>query len=101
MTLTEQDRGHTIQVDTDSVVTLRLTENPTTGYRWTLETAPELEQIGDRFEAGGPAIGAGGVRVFEFRATRVGRHELRLKNWREWEGENSVIDRFDAKIDVK
>jgi predicted secreted protein len=101
MTLTEQDHGRTIQVKMGSVVTLRLKENPTTGYRWTVATAPELEQIGDRFELGGSAIGAAGVRVFEFRATRVGEHELRLKNWREWEGESSVIDRFDAKIVVK
>jgi|SRR5215204_3700833 predicted secreted protein len=101
MLLSEQDRGRTIEVAEGDIFTVRLKENPTTGYRWSVETTNGLEQVGDDFEAGGGAIGAAGVRVFEFRATRPGSHKLRLKNWREWEGEDSVIDRFEADIDVK
>jgi hypothetical protein len=56
--------------------------------------------VGDRFEAGGGASGAAGIRVLQFRATRPESHKLRLKNWQEWEGEDSVTDRFDANIIV-
>jgi predicted secreted protein len=101
MILSEQDRGRTIEVAEGDVITVRLKENPTTGYRWSVDTTNGLELVGDRFEAGGDAIGAAGVRVSEFRATRAGSHELRLRNWREWEGEDSVIDRFEANVVVK
>jgi predicted secreted protein len=101
MMLSEQDRGRSVEVPRDSVITLRLKENPTTGYLWSVEATNGLELVGDRFEEGGPAIGAAGARVFQFRTPRAGLHKLRLKNWREWEGETSVIDRFDANIIVK
>ena len=64
-----------------------------------METASGLEQSGDHFEAGS-AVGAAGVRVFEFRAPRAGSYELRLKHWRAWEGEASVSGRFAVQITV-
>lgn len=100
MTLNEQDSGRTVDMERGKVVIVRLKENPTTGYRWTVETASGLEQTGDHFEAGG-AIGAAGTREFQFRPTKVGSYELRIKNRREWEGEGSVIARFAAKIIAK
>ena len=102
MILNEQDSGRTIDMKVGNVVTVRLKENPTTGYRWTVETASGLEQIDDHFEVeAGGAIGAGGIRVFQFRSTRVGSYELLMKNWREWENESSVLARFIVKIIVK
>src|SRR5262245_21975440 len=59
MVLSEQDFGRTVNVRMGEVVTVRLQENPTTGYRWAVETASGLEQTGDHFEAGG-AVGAAG-----------------------------------------
>jgi inhibitor of cysteine peptidase len=96
-TLTEQDSGRTVEVNVGRVVEVRLTENPTTGYRWTVEAASGVDC---RFDAVG-GIGAVGMRVFQFRSNCAGLYELRLKNWREWEGESSVLRRFEAKILVK
>jgi inhibitor of cysteine peptidase len=101
MILSEQDRGRTIEVAEGDIITVRLKENPTTGYRWSVETTNGLELVRDDFEAGGGAIGAAGVRVLEFRATHPALYRIRLKNWREWEGEDSVIDRFEANVVVK
>lgn len=100
MILSEQDSGRTVEVAEGDSVTIRLKENPTTGYRWAVETSGGLEWVEDDFELGGPAVGAAGTRVLLFRATRPGSHTLRLKNWREWEGESSVTDRFEANIVV-
>jgi len=99
MTLTERDSGRSIDVRLDDIVTVHLKETPTTGYRWSVETAQGLEQVSDHVEAGG-AIGSEGVRVFQFRTTRVGSSELRMKKLRKWEGEGSVIDRFNVRITV-
>ena len=99
MILTESDRGRTVEVAAGSLVTLRLRENPTTGYRWSLQSTGGLELVGDRFEPGG-AIGAAGVRVLEFRAARRGTHAIRLQNRREWEGTGSAVDQFETTVVV-
>ena len=100
MFLSEQDRGRTVEVGAGGLVTVRLKENPTTGYRWQLASAGGLELANDRFEPGN-AIGAGGVRVLEFRAASPGSHAIRMKNYAPWEGESSAIDSFEATIVVK
>jgi predicted secreted protein len=100
MTLTGADRGRRVEVGAGTVVGVRLPETPTTGYRWTVEAAGGLELVGDRADPAG-AIGGTGARELQFRATAPGSHELRMKQWREWEGEGSVIDRFAVTIVVK
>ncbi|HEX2958540.1 MAG TPA: protease inhibitor I42 family protein [Chitinispirillaceae bacterium] len=101
MILNDQDRGRTVEVEAQSIVTIRLDENPTTGYRWNVETADRLELVGDSFEKTGDSIGAGGVRVFQFRTLGAGSHRLSIKKWRDWEGESSIIERFYVTIVVK
>ena len=101
MTLSEQDNGRTIELSAGDIVTVRLKENPTTGYRWTVENAGGLELVDDRFEGGGGAIGAAGVRVLQFRSSSTGSHDLRLKNRQEWEGDSSIVERFNLTIAVK
>lgn len=99
--LSDGDRARTIEVGVGSLVTVRLTESPTTGYRWTVEATGGLEPLGDRFEEARGAIGATGLRVFQFRAARPGSHQIRMRKRREWEGSASVIDRFEATVIVK
>ena len=99
MVLRDQDRGRTVEVAVGSTVTLELSEIPTSGYRWDIESAGQLEPVGDGYAESGPlAPGAGWVRVFQFRAVRPGSHTIRLKNWREWSGE--VSGRFEATVVV-
>ena len=100
MTLTLTDHGRTVEVTAGSVLTVRVPENPGTGYRWMVETAAGLEPAGDRFEGAGGGIGSTGMRELQFRASRVGSFDLRMKHWREWEGERSVDRRFAVKIKV-
>lgn len=99
MILSEQDHGRTVNVRTGSLIAVRLIENPTTGYRWIVESVGGLDPVGDRFEAG-VAIGAAGVRVFEFRATRPGTQVICLKNVHAWEGADSAVAQFEATVVV-
>jgi len=98
--LSDLDRGRTITIAAGTTVTLRLKESPTTGYRWGVESMGGLELVSDRSEPGA-AVGAAGVRVLQFRTLRAGTHRLLMKNWRDWEGEKSAIDRFEVVIVVK
>ncbi len=100
MVLTEKDRGRTVEVDSGGVLTLHLNEKPGTGYRWAVVSAEGLNKIDDHFEAGA-VIGGIGLRVIRFQAPRKGLHEVRLNNWREWEGEGSIVERFSVQIKVR
>jgi predicted secreted protein len=100
MILREQDSGRSVQVKQGETFSLRLAENPTTGYRWSVVSSGRLELVSDQNEAG-VGIGAGGVRVIRWVARKVGSYDLILKHWREWEGEGSVIGRFQASVVVE
>jgi inhibitor of cysteine peptidase len=65
---------------------LSLSENPTSGYRWRLQgDAPlGLSLESDDFDAG-QAAGAGGRRIWRFKATGEGLARLELTYARSWE----------------
>jgi inhibitor of cysteine peptidase len=98
--VSESDRGRTFTLDLGANVTLRLKETPTTGYRWAVEVMEGFDLVSDRPEPGA-GIGAAGARVLQFRAVRPGTHRLRLRNWRDWEGEKSAIEHFEVTMNVK
>lgn len=78
VTLTEADAGRAITVTPGQHVVLRLPENPTTGYRWSIPMA--LEVAGDSYEPGGAATGAAGQRVLTLVAPgQPAQVELRLQ----------------------
>ena len=100
MVVDEQQSGNRIDVRSGDVVTVRLKENPTTGYRWAIEQAGGLQLEDDRNANVGPAPGASGMRELNFRAGAPGDHVLRLKQWRDWQGDASVIGRFQLSVHV-
>ncbi len=99
--LTATNSGGSVETGVGEVVAVQLPENPTTGYRWMVEAGDGLEEIGSTSSQAGSAVGAAGVREFQFRVSRAGSHNLRLKHWRDWEGESSVIGRFNVTIVAK
>jgi inhibitor of cysteine peptidase len=103
-TLTSFDHGRTIEVPVGESIAIRLPENPTTGYRWTVDSitpriltadegrfAPEVD-VG---------VGGGGYREIQVRVTHEGAAEIRLKLGQPWEGENAVADRFEVRFVVR
>jgi inhibitor of cysteine peptidase len=100
MTLTEKDNGRTFDVSAESSLTVRLKENPTTGYRWAVDSSDGLDLAESQFQPGS-VPGAGGTRILQFKIPSTGTHDLRLHHWREWEGDSSITDRFTAKVHVK
>ena len=99
MILDQQHNGCRIGVRVGDLLTVRLKENASTGYRWAVENAGHLELEDDRNQAT-DAPGASGVREFRFRAAQPENVELHLKNWRDWEGDASVIDRFIVHVAI-
>jgi inhibitor of cysteine peptidase len=102
-TLTEEDSGKPIKVPVGALVHLRLRENPTTGYRWSLpDLKSELLALeSDEYEpAPGSGIGGGGIRHFVFRAKTAGKVELQMKMKRPWEGDDRAAEIFKLDLTI-
>ena len=101
--LSEGDDGTTVEVALGDAVVVRLEENPTTGFRWTIDAVAggSVAVADDDFEpANGGGIGAGGWRTLTFSATQPGSSRIDLKRWRDFEGDASVVERFSVTVRV-
>jgi inhibitor of cysteine peptidase len=98
-----EDSGKRIAVGQGRRVILRLPENPSTGYRWELQSfaGDTLELQADRYQP--PAVlspGAGGFHLFELIARAPGQAFLRLRLTRPWEAETVDAEMFDVAVTV-
>jgi inhibitor of cysteine peptidase len=87
-------------------ITIKLDENPTTGYTWNYSISDdgkiELlfdEYIQDEVEDG--IVGAGGVHEWTFNATESGEVEITFEYYRSWEGVEGSINTIIYKITVE
>lgn len=102
--LTQADTGKSFTVHSGGVVAIQLKENPTTGYRWAIDKSDNTIlalQSSDFAVLPGTGLGGGGTRTFTFKAEKPGAVHLQLKQWRGWEGDSSIINRYDVMIQVQ
>ncbi len=104
MNVYQQDDGKSIPLILGELLSIHLPENCSTGYRWTLEAlVPENILLLQRTFIESkmpPVLGAGGMRVWVFKAAGIGKTQINLKRWRPWEGEKSVKERFVLQVEV-
>ena len=103
LTLTEEDSGKPIKVRVGARIEVRLCENPTTGYRWSLADfkSESLAVESDLYEpAAGAATGGGGIRRFDFAAKSAGKGELRMVKKRSWETEERAAAIFQLDVTI-
>ena len=86
VTVGAKQNGRTVVLDRHDRLRIRLAENPSTGYRWEFAKRPMpavLRLISTTYVAPPqtqpPTVGAGGRRVYLFRARGMGRTTLRLR----------------------
>ncbi len=93
--------GKGLTVEIGEAICLRLSENPSTGYRWFLcsEIEPILTIEKDAFSASGSAPGAFGSRTWQFVAMQAGHVDLQLERRRSWE--NRAAETFTVSIHAK
>jgi predicted secreted protein len=80
-----------------------LPEAPATGFKWEIEhsDANVLELLkSDYTPPTDSAAGGTGVRSWALRAKAAGTVLLSAKRWRAWEGEQSIVERFEITIRV-
>ena len=99
--ITQSDKGKTFNVIEGDSISIQLSENPTTGYRWELQAFNEevIELRDSHFSLNaGAGIGGGGKRTFNFKTRALGTSKIYLRLRREWEPEKRVIDQFEVII---
>ena len=104
LTLTDTDSGKTIVAHTGDQITIQLAANATTGFAWAIDKTDTTVLALQRetytpYPGGG--LGSGGTAVFIFRAQHPGTVHLQLKYWRSWEGDSSIVKRYDVAIQVQ
>jgi predicted secreted protein len=104
LTLTDTDSGKTIVAHTGDQITIQLAANATTGFAWAIDKTDTTVLALQRetytpYPGGG--LGSGGTAVFTFRAQHPGTVHLQLKYWRSWEGDSSIVKRYDVTIHVQ
>ena len=108
---TEADNGSRVQAAVGDRITIRLTENPSTGFTWTLRQSSGLRLLRDEFKQpsaspspGGPSpalAGVPGTRLFEFEVTGTGTRLVRCVCHRTWEAkEDAGTRKFTLAIEV-
>lgn len=100
---TSGDSGTTIQANLGDTMTIQLPENPTTGFRWAIQDADDsiLDLQSSDYKTAQPGVGGGGQRTFTFGVKAAGTTDLQLKEWREWEGDRSITQRFNITIQAQ
>lgn len=87
--LTGSESGKTFKYNVGESFTIKLPENPSTGYVWRFKIEPETQQIisliSDNFETRAQGrVGAGGEHFFVWQAVNVGTVEIYGFHTRPW-----------------
>jgi inhibitor of cysteine peptidase len=101
--LTEADTKAPVAVRVGETVDLRLSENPSTGYVWSVAFDPPdaAAVTGSQWMTMDDAIGASGIRYLGIAIRRAGKLVIHAKNWRSWEGEASVTKRLEFRLEAR
>lgn len=98
------DNNRTTELHVGERLEIHLPENPTTGFKWAIdENDRRILALDDTVyipPLEGGFIGARGQRTFTFTARQPGEVALKLKYWRVWEGDSSVVERFGVTVRV-
>jgi len=102
VTISAAQNGRVVPVRVGDSITLRLPENAATGYRWTFASLDESKVTleADGHEGSATGVGSGGEATWTLRARTAGPTRIALKRWRHWEGDRSIIDRFDVALEI-
>src|SRR6202008_1576150 len=98
----EGSNGREIELPVGQTLEICLGENPTAGFRWSLESmgGPACVFVKDFFEPIFGPPGRGGRHHWQFQTTQVGVGEIELSYRRSWEREKASAQRFTLRVRV-
>ncbi len=100
----KKDAGKIFKAIQGNIILIRLNENPSTGYQWKIYLSDErvvLFEKSDFSPGAEKTIGSGGTRTFQLKTKSSGFVKIILKLKKEWEPDDSAIDKFEVTIKVE
>lgn len=106
--INESSNGHEIMLPVGQMLEICLRENPTTGFRWSLESKGEpacvfakdfFESVAD-LSARADTPGRGGNHHWQFQTAQVGLGIIELSYHRPWEKEKAPVQTFTVLVRV-
>jgi inhibitor of cysteine peptidase len=88
LVVNETQNTATVYMNRSSLITVRLAENPSTGFQWNLTTTPGLRIIKDDYvpsDTSGKLVGSGGIHVWDISTDTIGVQEIHAVYKRSWE----------------
>ncbi len=100
--INESSNGHEIVLPVNQMLEIYLSENPTTGFRWNLESKgePACVFVKDFFESVSDKPGRGGNHHWQFQTAQVGLGIIELSYRRSWEKEKAPAQKFTLRVRV-
>lgn len=100
MELTEQDSGKTMTVVPGSVITVRLAEARTAGFKWAVHDEGGAVALTSEELVPGVLPGGRAVHEFRFVALEPGSAALRLVQRRPWAPDDPDAARWQVRVEV-
>ena len=104
VSLGPKDNGTTVNAGKGDTIVLKLDENPTTGYRWTLSFSSGLKVTSDKYkqQAGTQTmVGAGGTHTWYIDVTGSGPQTITGAYARSWEPASKAAGHFTVTLQVQ
>lgn len=105
ITLNQSDAGKTVELNPGDRLVISLPGNPTTGFNWESQPAPDssvLKQVGEaEFKADSNRVGSGGTVTLTFDAAAPGQVALTLVYHRAWETGVPPVEIYQVQVVVK
>ncbi|MFT4141211.1 MAG: protease inhibitor I42 family protein [Bacillus sp. (in: firmicutes)] len=102
--ITKEDSGKIIKIPRDHFFSVHLSEKLATGYHWTVvDLSNHISLVSENLSFNTTkdiSLGKSGIHSFQFKANIPGLIKMNFKQWRQWEGEKSIIDNFNVWLDV-
>jgi len=102
--LDQQDNGRMIEARVNDLVIISLSENPTTGYQWDVQTSDGMSLKSDVFKrpfSYPPRAGAGGVHTWDYVITGAGMQEFSATYHPAWMPAGEDDQRYALTFDVQ
>lgn len=102
--VTKNDNGRQISVPEGRTVEIRMEQPGATGYSWEIvgldETHFKLVSSDSKPLKEGPIAGGPVLKTWRLKAVKKGEAELKMYNYRVWEGLDKAVDKFNLKIKI-
>ena len=100
----EADNNRFVFVKNNIGFRIELKANPTTGYNWYMDQLDDqlftIVESGYNSPIEKNKVGVGGVNYWVVKPLQKGTSQIRMKYYRPWEGDKSIVKTFNLKVDV-